>query len=145
MRMYIAWLVLVTVLGLSACADPETPEAQIRAQIAVMAEAGEDGDIGVLGDGISRDYEDLEGNDRRAVLLLMRGFLMRTDRIAIFADTEAVSVLTDDYAEATVRVRFAGANLSRFDLRTSVYRFVLGMERDGSNWQVVSARWSEAD
>ena len=63
----------------------------------------------------------------------------------IFADTDAVTMLTPTLAEARVRVRFAGANIERFGLRTSVYNFVLELQQVGDDWQIVSARWAEGD
>lgn len=143
---FVTSLTLFAALLLTACGGAEGPEARIRATIDRLAEAGEAGEIAPFGDAIADDYADLRGNDRRTALLTLRGVMLRSGgRLLVFADTESVTLITDDLAEARVRARFAGADLDRFALETAVYRFVLTFERDGRDWQIVSARWAPGD
>lgn len=143
---FVTTLSLLLALACTACGGGEGPEAEIRAQIAALADAAEAGKIAPFGDAISRDYADLRGNDRRQVLLTLRGIMLRSSgRLAVFPDVEQVTLITDDFAEARVRTRFAGADLDRFALETAVYRFVVSFERDGRDWQIVSARWAPGD
>lgn len=143
---FVTSLTLCALFALTACGGGDGPEARIRATIDGLAEAAEAGEIAPFGDAIADDYADLRTYDRRTVLLTLRGIMLRSsDRLLVFADTESVTLITDDLAEASVRVRFAGADLGRFALETSVYRFVLTFERDGRDWKIVSARWAEGD
>lgn len=143
---FVTSLTLLAALVLTACGGGDSPEARIRATIERLAEAGEAGEIAPFGDAIADDYADLRGNDRRSALLTLRGVMLRsTGKLLVFADTESVTLVTDALAEASVRVRFAGADLDRFALETAAYRFVLTFERDGRDWQIVSARWARGD
>ncbi len=143
---FVTSLTLVAALALAACGGSDSPESRIRATIDELAEAGEAGEIAPFGDAIADDYADLRSNDRRTVLMTLRGIMLRSSgQLLVFADTESVTMITDDLAEASVRVRFAGADLDRFALETAVYRFVLTFERDGGDWMIVSARWAEGD
>ena len=137
--------VIVFPLLLAACGGNKTPESRIRELVRDMAAAAEDESMRPLAAAISDRYYDLRGNDRQAVINIMRAFMLRTDKVLIFADTDAVTMLTPTLAEARVRVRFAGANIERFGLRTSVYNFVLELQQVGDDWQIVSARWAEGD
>ncbi len=138
-------ILIVITLASAGCGSDASPEAQIRALIKDMASHAEDESIRPLAAAISDSYYDLRGNDKQAVVNIMRVFMLRTDKVVIFADTDNVTMLTPTLAEAKVRVRFAGANLERFGLRTSVYGFVLELQQVGSDWQIVSARWAEGD
>ena len=143
---FVTALTLCACVAMAGCGDGESTEARIRALVDGLAEAAEAGEIEPFADAIARDYADLRGNDRRAVLMTLRGVMLRTgDRLLVFPDTESVTPITADLAEASVRVRFAGADLDRLALETAVYRFVLTLERDGGDWRIVSARWAEGD
>lgn len=130
----IAWLV--------ACSS-DTPEQRIRDLIGAMADAAADEQIRPLARAIADDYRDLRGNDKRNVINLMRGFMLRTDDVLIFEDIQSVRLITADLAEADVSVRFAGADWQRLRLSGAQYRFQLELVRDGDDWQISSARWAE--
>lgn len=143
---FVTSLTLVAALALTACGGDDSPEAQIRATIDGLAEAAEAGEIGPFRSAIADDYADLRAHDKRAALQIVRVVMLRSSgRLLVFADTESVAMITDELAEASVRVRFAGADLDRLALETSVYRFELTFERDGGDWKIVSARWAEGD
>ena len=143
---FVTVLTLCACVALAGCGRDDSDEAQIRALVDALAEAAEAGDIDPFADAIARDYADLRGNDRRAALLTLRGVMLRTNgRLLVFADTESVTMVTGDLAEARIRVRFAGAEFDRLALQTAVYQFLLTLERDGGDWRIVSARWAEGD
>ncbi len=143
---FVTSLTLCAALALAACGGGDSPEARIRATIDGLAEAAEASKIGPFRDAIADDYADLRQHDKNAALNIVRVVMLRSSgRLLVFADTESVSMITDDLAEASVRVRFAGADLDRLALETAVYQFVLTFERDGSDWKIVSARWAEGD
>ena len=143
---FVTSLTVLLALAVAACGGSEGPEARIRAQVDALAEAAEAGEIAPFADAIADDYADLRGNDRRTVLLRLRGAMLRASgSLAVFPDIEQVTLITDDLAEARVRVRFAGADFDRLSLETAVYRFVVGFERDGREWRIVSARWASGD
>ena len=143
---FVTALTLFLSLSLAACGGSEGPEEKIRAQIAALAEAAEDGEIGPFGDAIADDYADLRGNDRRQALMTVRGVMLRAGGgLAVFPDVQQVTLITDDLAEARVRTRFTDADLDRFALQTAVYTFLVTFERDGGDWLIVSARWAPGD
>ena len=143
---FVTALTLCAFVAMAGCGDGGSPEARIRALVDGLAEAAEAGEIGPFADAIAPDYADLRGNDRRAALMTLRGVMLRTGgTLLVFPDTESVTLITTDLAEASVRVRFAGADLDRLALETAVYRFVLTLERDGGDWRIVSARWAAGD
>ncbi|MEL6448658.1 MAG: hypothetical protein AAFQ62_11975 [Pseudomonadota bacterium] len=143
---FVTALTLALCLLLAACGGSEGPEEKIRAQIATLAEAAEDGEMGPFGDAIEDDYADLRGNDRRQALMIVRGVMLRAGgSLGVFPDVQQITLITDDLAEARVRTRFAGASLERFALETAVYTFLVTFERDGSDWRIVSARWAPGD
>ncbi len=143
---FVTALTLFLSLSLAACGGSEGPEEKIRAQIAALAEAAEDGEIGPFSDAIADDYADLRGNDRRQALMTVRGVMLRAGGgLAVFPDVQQVTLITDDLAEARVRTRFADADLDRFALQTAVYTFLVTFERDGGDWLIVSARWAPGD
>lgn len=143
-RLAIVSLLLIATL-IAACGEAEeTPETAIRAMLERTVEAAEAADIDGVAEALHEDYRDARGNDRRAILGMLRLYLLRQGSLLVIPDIEAIDVYTQDTASLTVTARFAGADFGRMSVETGVYRFELELIHD-EGWQVSSARWSRAD
>jgi len=137
--------VLCLALALAACGGgPATPEAEIRALIEAAAGAAADGDVGGVSDALHPDYRDMRGNDRAAIVRLLRLQLLRGGSVVVLPTVEQVEIHGDDAASARLTVRFAGADLRRLSLDGGARRVELDLVRD-DEWRVISARWARLD
>jgi len=140
-----AGAVLCAVLALAACGgEPVTPEAEIRALLERTAGAAGEGDVGGVADALHPDYRDRRGNDRAAIVRLLRLQLVRGGSVVVLPDIEQVEVHGGDAASVRMTVRFAGADLRRLSLDGGARRVELDLVRD-DQWRVISARWARLD
>ncbi|MFK8051882.1 MAG: hypothetical protein AB8F65_02825 [Woeseiaceae bacterium] len=144
MKHHIFLRMLVIVMLLSGCGAPDS-EQQIRDLIKTMAKAAEDEELRPIARAISDDYRDLRDNDKASIVQTMRGVMFTTNGLLILPDIQKIEIITENFAEVSVRVRFAGADWERLRLRGSSYLFELELAKDGSDWLVVSARWAPGD
>lgn len=129
-------------LALAACGgEPATPEAEIRALVERAAGAAGEADIGAVADALHPDYRDMRGNDRAAIVRLLRLQLLRGGRVVVLPDIDRVEVHGSDAARVRMTVRFAGADLRRLALDGGARRVELDLVRD-EEWRVISARWA---
>jgi hypothetical protein len=136
---------LCIALALTACGgEPATPEEEIRALIERTAGAAADGDAGAVADALHPDYRDARGNDRAAIVRLLRLQLLRGGSVVVLPDIEQVEVHGSDAARVRMTVRFAGADLGRLSLDAGARRVELDLVRD-DEWRVISARWARLD
>ena len=137
-----AGVVLCAMLALAACGgEPATPEAEIRALVERAAGAAGEADIGAVADALHPDYRDMRGNDRAAIVRLLRLQLLRGGRVVVLPDIDRVEVHGSDAARVRMTVRFAGADLRRLSLDGGARRVELDLVRD-EEWRVISARWA---
>ncbi|MEL7311635.1 MAG: hypothetical protein AAFN07_09000 [Pseudomonadota bacterium] len=141
MNRVIGILTLIATL-LVACGSDESPEAQIRARIAAMAEAAESSDVSELADGISDDYRDLDGHSKQDIVMQMRRVLLITRNLSVGTSVEALEVQTADFAVATVRARFTDVDIQRLRIDGEGITFELEWVLEGREWRIVSADWS---
>ena len=135
-------MVLCAMLALAACGgEPATPEAEIRALVERAAGAAGEADIGAVADALHPDYRDMRGNDRAAIVRLLRLQLLRGGRVVVLPDIDRVEVHGSDAARVRMTVRFAGADLRRLSLDGGARRVELDLVRD-EEWRVISARWA---
>ncbi|MEJ2603586.1 MAG: hypothetical protein P8172_09875 [Gammaproteobacteria bacterium] len=138
-------LLLTAVFLLAGCGGPPTTqEEQIRALIGAVAEAAEAGEVGIVADAVHPDYRDARGNDRRALLRLLRLRLATAGTVIVIPDVQRVAVHGPDAASVEMTVRFAEADLRALALDAGLRRVQLDLVRDDT-WRVISARWSRGD
>lgn len=135
-------------LLLSACGSPdEPPEARIRDLVARAEQAAEDHDIAVFRDGISGDYQDNHGYDRRTVLRLIQGLLLRNQQIHLLSIVRDLRV-QDGAARARVLVAMAGRPIESaealLNLRADLMRFDVQLALEGGEWRVRAVDWERA-
>jgi len=136
-------LVIFSLLMLSACGgSPESAEDEIRAWLQRGEAAAEERARGELLDMISERYSDADGNDRRQLGQILRLHFLRQADIELLTHVESIELFDTTAAEVHITVGMAGRDNSRFGFSADAYRFVLELERERSDWQLISARWS---
>ncbi len=135
---------LISVLAVvAACGTAEGPEEQVRAWIDRGVEAAESKSRRELVGMISPAYSDARGNSRDDIENLLRLYFLRARTVNLLPRISEVRVIADEIAEVEMTVGMAGATDSALGFSADAYRFELELERDGDDWQLISARWAE--
>jgi hypothetical protein len=137
-RMVLPWL--AAVLLAAGCGQPESdPEARIRETLAAAEIAAESGDFETLAAAVARDYADREGRDRRTLLLMVRGMLMRYPRLELVVTVREIEVLSPQLAR--VRIELLAAGMGAAGLSADAFPLELSLRDDGDGWKVTRAEW----
>lgn len=137
-------LALLATACLAGCGGPATgPEEALRAWIAGGIEAAEARERRALLGMVAPSYADARGNGRDDIGNLLRVYFLRQERIALLTKIDAITVYGDSAASIEMTVGMAGTNSGTFGFNAEAYRFVLEVEREGDDWQLISARWGE--
>lgn len=130
-------LVLLSVAG---CGRPASePEAQIRAALREAELAAEAGDYEALAARVTRDYADRAGRDRRALLLTLRGLLMRYPRLEIIVTVREIEVHSPQLARVRLEILAAGAGPA--GLSADAFPVELSLRQERGTWKVTRAEW----
>lgn len=143
-------VVLLVALLTAGCGDePESPEAQVRAQIARAVEAAEARDTGALRAMVSDRYSDPDGRDKRAVEAILRLHFLRNQSVHLYTRVQSVTVSKPDRAEASMLVAMAGVPITSEvelpALRADLHRFDIDFALEDGSWRVQRAEWSRAE
>ncbi len=154
------WRGALPLLILAACsADPDSPEAQVRALISRAESAAEKKDIGALKGLISEGYSGEQGQDRQAMASLLTYYFLRHQTIHLFTRIQTIEFADPEpanresagpgSARTSVLVAMAGTPMLVVDdlarLRADLYRFDFDLVReDDGEWRVARAAWSRA-
>ena len=135
--------ILVTALiVLGACGDPPMgPEEAIRDWVDRGQQAAERKDRGELMDMVSPSYADARGNSRADLENMLRVVFLRQKSVALLVRIEDLAVYDDSAARLGLQVGMAGTNENRLGFSADAYRFEMELEREGADWQLISARW----
>ncbi|MFU8894918.1 MAG: hypothetical protein ACNA8J_00890 [Gammaproteobacteria bacterium] len=132
------WLI-AAVLAV-ACSQPASePEARIRAELAAAEAAAESGDVSALASQVARDYADRAGRDRRALVLTLRGLLMRYPHLELVVTIREIEIHTSQLA--TVRLDVLAAGAGPRGISGDVFPLELSLRDDGGGWRVTRAEW----
>lgn len=143
-RAGICALALLATLCLSACGGPQAgPEEALRTWVAGGVEAAEAKERRALLAMVAPSYADARGNGRDDIDNLLRLYFLRQDKIALITKIDAITVYDDTAASIEMTVGMAGTNSGTFGFSADAYRFVFEVERQGDDWQLISARWGE--
>lgn len=136
-----AWLACALAVALAAgCGRPPSdPEARIRELLAAAESAAEQGDYDALAGWVAGDYGDSQGRDRRAVLLMVRGLLLRYPRAELVVTVRDIQVLSPELARVRLEVLAAGAGAA--GLRADAFPLELSLRDEGQGWRVTRAEW----
>jgi len=123
---------------------PPSDEEQIQALLAAAARAAEEKRVGDVVAAVSERFSG-EGLDRRGVKQLVAYQVTRGEWVSVSLAGVRLEVAGDG-ARAAVDVVLArsGSGTKLADLlpvNGSVQRLLLRLEREGSEWKVVQARW----
>ena len=132
-------------LTASGCGgEPKSaPEEELRAWVDAGLEAAEAKERRRLVGMVSPAYTDSRGNERSDIEELLRFYMFRQNRIALLPDIEEITVYDDTAAMIVMTVAMAGTNDSILGFSADAYRFAFELEKDGDEWQLISARWGE--
>jgi len=143
---YAPLMLVVSFAALAGCGGSD-PEAAVRARLEAAEAAAEARDAGFFGDLIATSYSDSRGNDRAAVMRLVRGYFLANQRVEIVSRVDDVRLMGDDAAEAVVYAGIAGQRSGAERLGgigVDLYRFDLELVSEGGEWQIIGARWARA-
>lgn len=127
----------------AACSGERGPEEQVRAWIDTGVEAAENKSRRDLVAMISPAYVDARGNSRADIENMLRLYFLRAQTVSLLPHISDVRLVADGVAEVELTVGMAGATDSVLGFSADAYRFELELERDGDDWQLISARWAE--
>jgi hypothetical protein len=140
----IALLAIVTIHRLMR--EPPSDEERIRALFVGAALAAEEKRVGDVVEAVSERFSG-GGLDKRGVKGLVLGMVLRGDWVSVSVAGIAVA-FDGDRARANVDVVTArsGKGKAVADLlpqEAAAHRIACRLEREGSDWRVVSADWSQ--
>jgi hypothetical protein len=126
----------------SACGGPdESPEDAIRAWVRDGHLAAEAKDRRALLDMISPAYADARGNSRNDIGNMIRFYFLRQNKVVLISRLDEVEVFEDSAANLVIQVGMAGSNDNVLGFSADAYRLEMELERDGSDWMLIAARW----
>jgi len=129
---------------LAACGEPPSePEEELRAWVAVGVTAAENKERSGLVGMISSAYADARGNKRSDIENMLRVYFLRQHKIGLLTKIEEITVYGDTAAKLNMTVGMAGTNDGVLGFSADAYHFELELEKDGDDWQLISARWGE--
>lgn len=152
MVLHLRLTILVTLLSLghglvAGCgtSDPQDPEGQIKSVIAMAEEAAQQRDIGTLKDFVADGYKDKRGYEKRSVVRLVQGYLLRHRNIHLLSKITDLEIIEPARASTSLLVAMAGRRIESaeqlWDLRADVFQFDLGWIQSDGKWQVANATW----
>ena len=131
-------------LLLAACGGPASaPEVELRAWVAEGIDAASAKERRKLVSMISSAYTDGRGNERSDIEDMLRVYFLRQHKIALLSNIEEITVYDDTAARVMLTVGMAGTNDGVLGFSADAYRFALELEKDGSEWLLIAARWGE--
>lgn len=131
-------------LLLAACGGPASaPEEELRAWVAEGIDAASAKERRKLVSMISSAYTDGRGNERSDIEDMLRVYFLRQHKIALLSNIEEITVYDDTAARVMLTVGMAGTNDGVLGFSADAYRFALELEKDGSDWLLIAARWGE--
>jgi hypothetical protein len=138
-----AGLALSAALLAGACAEPATPEAQVRAALAELETAAEAGDVGAFDDLVSATYQDGYGHDKRQLADFVRFHVLRHPRgREVILRVRDVQLTSESTASVMLHAGFAGAGQST--LGADAYALDVDLALEDDAWRVTWAQWRPA-
>jgi hypothetical protein len=143
-------LLLILVAGLaSGCRKRLSAEAQVRAAIEGAAQGVRDRKVKPVAAIVSEQYRDKDGNDRQAILGLLRANILLRPNVFFLDHVSKVACEPSAPCVAVVVAAMASVpSQSLPDLLKSqadVYRFDLTFVMEDKTWRVREASWHPAD
>ena len=92
---------------------------------------------------ISSAYADARGKEKSDIENMLRVYFLRQHSIALLPKIDEIRVYDDTAARIDLTVGLAGTNDGVLGFSADAYRFEFELEKDGDEWQLISARWGE--
>ena len=136
--------VVVALVVLAACGKPASePEAELRAWVATGIESAENKERRELMSMVSPAYADARGKEKSDIENILRVYFLRQHSIALLPKINEITLYDDTAASVDLTVGLAGTNDGVLGFSADAYRFELELEKDGDEWELISARWGE--
>ena len=136
--------VTVAVFALAGCGEPASaPEEELRAWVTEAVETAEAKERRALMSMISSAYADARGKEKSDIENMLRVYFLRQHSIALLPKIDEIRVYDDTAARIDLTVGLAGTNDGVLGFSADAYRFEFELEKDGDEWQLISARWGE--
>lgn len=136
--------VVVALAALAACGEPASePEAELRAWVATGIESAENKQRRDLMSLVSPAYADARGKEKSDIENMLRVYFLRQHSIALLPKINEITIYDDTAASVDLTVGLAGTNDGVLGFSADAYRFELELEKDGDEWELISARWGE--
>lgn len=135
---------IACVAVLAAGCGPADSTAEIRELLAGAEKAAEQRDAGYFRDLLGESYRDAHGNDREAMLRLIRGYFLTHSHIEVVSRIDAVELEGKDAAHAVLHAGLLGHRAGESLLggaEGDLYRVELELVAQGGKWQVIGANW----
>jgi len=143
-RLRCAILPVVLVGLLCACSEPPTgPEGEVRSWVERGVAAAESKERSALIDMISPAYADARGYNRARIGDMLRVYFLRMQTIELITSVDEINVMGDSAAEVLITVGMAGKRDNLLGFSADAYQFSLELEKGGSDWNLISARWGQ--
>lgn len=137
-------LVLVLCGSIAACGgEQSTPEEEVRAWVWQGHERAESKDRRGLVDMISPAYSDARGNSRDDIENMFRAVFLRQKSVALITRIDDVQVHAGTAANVSLDVGMAGSDDNVLGFSADAYQFEMELEKVGSDWLLISARWAQ--
>jgi hypothetical protein len=134
--------------GLAAACAADTPERRVRSVIRKIERAVESRSVSGVRDHVSEAYADAGGNDKSALIALLRMRTLRHDVIHLLVQVRSLEFPEAGRAQATVLVAMAGRDIDSLTALAGIaadfYRFDATFADEGGDWRVVRAAWRPA-
>jgi hypothetical protein len=119
------------------------PEAELRDWVQRGVAAAEGKNRRELVDMISPAYADVRGYDRGHVENILRAYFLRMNTIELLTSIDEITVIDDTAAELLITAGMAGTHDGVLGFSADAYQFALELEKSGSDWELISARWGQ--
>jgi hypothetical protein len=139
-RRALCLLLLTLPMLLIGCAEPTTPEAEVRAFIAEAETAAEARDLSDMRPLIAENYSDRRGNDKPSLENLLRFLFVTHQSVHLQVYIESIEFEQPGVANAIALVGMADTAGALPDV--DLYQFDARLIRnDADEWQLVEADW----
>ncbi|MDY0065488.1 MAG: hypothetical protein RBS02_03850 [Steroidobacteraceae bacterium] len=131
-------------LLLAGCADPDSPQTEVRRMIERLELAAEARDVGDVMTHVSSQYRDARGHDRDEIARYIRGYFIAHQAIHLLTRIERLEFPSSDEARLAVLVATVGRQADAADaweLASDLQRFDLVLVRDDGSWKINWASW----
>lgn len=136
-------MALVLFVLVAGCADPGSPEEQVRDTILQAELAAEARDMGAIRKLVHEEYQDRSGRDRRMLINQVRLYLMARQSLELLVKINDIKFTANDFAEVDVTAAGLGLRAGMGGLGLTAdgdhYQIDLARDDDG-NWLLIGAR-----